>query len=614
MTKRIELLAPAKNKEQGMAAIDHGADAVYIGAPLFGARAAAGNKLADIEELVKYAHIYGSKVFATVNTLLFDDELAEAEQLIWQLYDAGVDALIVQDMGILEMNLPPIELHASTQTHNIDIRRIKFLEQVGFRRIILARETSLEQMAEIRKETTADLEAFVQGALCVCYSGQCYMSQFLTGRSGNRGCCTQPCRSAYDLINEEGKTLRHNEHLLSLKDFSAAQHIENMISAGITSFKIEGRLKDISYVKNVTAFYRQLIDGILEKHDELRPASSGKTNLLFQPDLERTFNRGFTEYFLVERHPMASYATQKSIGKKVGEIISCKGKQLIISNEEPLVAGDGICFLNDEGQLEGFLVNHVDGKTITANKPIAAKPGTELWRNNDYAFEKKLNGNTAERKIAVSMILTETPTGVKLIIKDDDGCETQTIIDCDKELAKNEIQANEMITKQLSKLGGTPFQAENVMIETRKPLFIRTSTLNELRRKAIEELLALRIEHFRPQETANVTTDTPYYLNALDGRANVVNRKAEEFYRRHGVTLIQRGPDEPQNRLLHSDKNFPLMTTKYCLRYELGQCLKLKNNATVSPEYKGNLFLLNNGRKFKLCFDCTKCEMQIKTV
>lgn len=611
MTKRIELLAPARNKEQGVAAIDHGADAVYIGAPLFGARAAAGNKLADIEELVKYAHIYGSKVFATVNTLLFDDELAEAEQLIWQLYDAGVDALIVQDMGILEMNLPPIELHASTQTHNIDIRRIKFLEQVGFKRIILARETSLEQMAEIRKETTADLEAFVQGALCVCYSGQCYMSQFLTGRSGNRGCCTQPCRSAYDLINEEGKTLRHNEHLLSLKDFSAAQHIESMISAGIKSFKIEGRLKDLSYVKNVTAYYRRLLDDIIEGESGLRASSSGKTILFFEPDLERTFNRGFTDYFLKKRQPMASYATQKSMGKKIGKAVSCKGRQMIVNSSEPLVPGDGICYFNDKKQLEGFLINHVEGRNITANKNISLKPGTELWRNNDFSFEKKMAANTSERKISVSMTLAETATGIELVLNDEDGCEIHVTIDCDKEKATNEVQANEVITRQLSKLGGSPFKMEKLDIEFSQPLFIRASLLNELRRSAVDKLTTKRLSYFHVKDNPMVPNNIPYYQQELDGRANVTNSKAEEFYRRHGVTLIERGPDEPQSTLLYSDKNFPLMTTKYCLRYELGQCLMHKNNSGVAPDYAGELFLQNNGRKFKLFFDCKACEMKI---
>ncbi len=617
METKLELLAPAKNAEQGIAAINHGADAVYIGAPLFGARAAAGNSIDDIDKLVKYAHLFGSKVFATVNTLLFNNELEAARQMIWTLYDTGVDAIIMQDMGLLEMDLPPIELHASTQTHNIDLQRVKFLEQVGFKRIILARETSLQQMAELRKETTADLEAFVQGALCVCYSGQCYMSLYLdrqnnktndTPRSGNRGSCTQPCRAAYDLVNGQGKVLRKNEHLLSLKDFSAAQSIESMIDVGITSFKIEGRLKDISYVKNVTGFYRQLLDSITARREGLQAASSGSTRLFFTPDLERTFNRGFTDYFLNSRKPMASYATQKSLGKKIGTVISCNGNTLVINSKDSLTAGDGICFFNDEKQLEGFLVNHVNGNRITANKSLNISKGTQLWRNNDFAFEKQLQGNTSERKIAVSMTLAETADGLSLTITDEDGIEASTAVECTKEPARNETRAKETIISQLSKLGGTPFETSNITIETRQQYFLPASMLNELRRKAVEELETKRITANRPTDTILALDDIPYFQTTVDGRANIVNDKAEAFYRRHGVTTIERGPDQPG---IEFKDDFPLMTTKYCLRYELGQCLMHKCNKTVSPDYASNLFLYNNGNKFRLSFDCKKCEMQI---
>lgn len=617
METKLELLAPAKNAEQGIAAINHGADAVYIGAPLFGARAAAGNSIDDIDKLVKYAHLFGSKVFATVNTLLLDNELEAARQMIWTLYDTGVDAIIMQDMGLLEMDLPPIELHASTQTHNIDPQRVKFLEQVGFKRIILARETSLQQMAKLRKETTADLEAFVQGALCVCYSGQCYMSLYLdrqnnktndTPRSGNRGSCTQPCRAAYDLVNGQGKVLRKNEHLLSLKDFSAAQSIESMIDAGITSFKIEGRLKDISYVKNVTGYYRQLLDSITARREGLKPASSGSTRLFFTPDLERTFNRGFTDYFLNSRKPMASYATQKSLGKMIGTVVFGNGNTLVINSKDSLTAGDGICFFNDEKQLEGFLVNHVNGNRITANKSLNISKGTQLWRNNDFAFEKQLQGNTSERKITVSMTLAETADGLSLTITDEDGIEASVTVECTKEPARNETRAKETIIAQLSKLGGTPFETSNITIETRQQYFLPASMLNELRRKAVEELETKRITTNRPTDTILAINDIPYFLTTVDGRANIVNDKAEAFYRRHGVTTIERGPDQPG---IEFKDIFPLMTTKYCLRYELGQCLMHKCNKTVSPDYASDLFLYNNGNKFRLSFDCKKCEMQI---
>ena len=608
MKSRLELLAPAKDAEQGIAAIDHGADAIYIGAPLFGARSSARNNIEDIERLVKYAHIFGSKVFATVNTLIFDNELNDARDMIWALYNIGIDAIIVQDMGILEMDLPPIELHASTQTHNIDIERIKFLEQVGFRRVILARETPLKQIASIRKEVKIDLESFVQGALCVCYSGQCYMSLYLNGRSGNRGCCSQPCRSAYDLINDEGKMLRKNEHLLSLKDFSAVQHLEELIDAGITSFKIEGRLKDMSYVKNVTAFYRRQLDKIIERKEGLRPSSSGKTVIYFEPELERTFNRGFTDYFLVGRKPMASTTTQKSTGKLIGSVIAVSNNTVTIDTHETLTAGDGICYFNNERQLEGFLVNHVNGNRITANKTLDIKSGAQLWRNNDFAFEKQLQGKTAERKIAVSMILDETYDGIRLTVRDEDGCEASAAVACVKEPARDIARAKETTEKQLSKLGSTPFEIRDITIDTEQPYFFPSSLINELRRSAIETHIMKRIETFKPADKHLIPNNIPYYSTHLDGRNNIVNDKAEDFYRRHGVTDIERGPDQPG---IDIRDNFPLMTTKYCLRFELGQCLMHKCNKTIDKDYANSLFLHNTGRRFRLEFDCKHCEMQV---
>lgn len=619
MSNTLELLAPAKNLIQGKAAINHGADAVYIGAPLFGARVAAGNKLEDIETLSNYAHLFRSKVFATVNTLLFEEELEEARNLIWQLYNIGVDALIVQDMGLLELDLPPIELHASTQTHNIDPRRVKFLEQAGFKRIILARETSLEQMAQLRQQTTADLEAFIHGALCVCYSGQCYMSLWLNGRSGNRGACSQPCRSSYDLVNSEGKMLRRNEHLLSLRDFNASQHLESMVDAGITSFKIEGRLKDLSYVKNVTAFYRQLLDNMMEGKSGYCPSSSGKTRFFFTPDPERTFNRGFTDYFLSGRHKMASHATQKSLGKKIATAIICKGNTLTIKSKEPLTAGDGLCFFNSENQLEGFLVNHVNGDTIIANKQLKISSGTIIWRNNDFLFEKRLQGDTSERKIAVSMTLEDCPSGIRLSIVDEDHCQASASIVCEKTTANNPEKAKENIEKQLKKLGGTPFEATGVTIKFDNVPFVPSSNLNELRRKCVENLQEIRIASFRPADTMLVPNNLAYFKDTVDALANIVNNKAEAFYRRHQSTCINRGLDQ-----LHKEhKDFktqptslttPLMTCKYCLRYELGQCLMHKNNKDIDHDWHGDLFLINNGNRFRLHFDCKQCEMQIYAV
>ena len=624
--KQLELLSPAKNTEQGIAAVSHGADAVYIGAPLFGARVAAGNQLEDIERLVRYAHLYGAKVYATVNTLLLDKEIDAANELVWQLYNMGTDALIVQDMGLLETDLPPIALHASTQTHNIDPQRIKFLGEVGFRRVILARETSLEQMRVLHQWTSVELEAFVQGALCVCYSGQCYMSQYLSGRSGNRGCCAQPCRSSYDLYSQssgdkEPRLLRHNEHLLSLKDFNASQYIASMIDAGITSFKIEGRLKDLSYVKNVTAYYRQLLDRLIEERPDCHYASSGSTRFFFTPDLERTFNRGFTDYCLGMtggrengyqngRQKMASRATQKSLGKKVATAVRSDRGAVVVRTGEQLSAGDGLCFFNAEGILEGFSVNRQEriGKDeilIQPNKmPSKIVAGATLWRNNDFAFEKLLQGNTSERKIGLCFMLSESADGFVLEAQDADGTIATVAATQEKTHARDGQRAVEQIEMQLAKLGDTPFVLQSVDIKFSTAYFLPASVINELRRQVVAKLIEKRIEEHHPQDTPFVPSDIPYMETSVDYRANIVNAKAAQFYQRHGVTRWEYGLERSE---AYSGK--ALMTTKYCLRYELGMCLRDPAN-----KEKGQLYLRNNRNTFLLQFDCTRCEMQVLPV
>lgn len=607
----LELLAPAKNLDQGREAINHGADAVYIGAPAFGARVAAGNSIEEIEQLARYAHLYHAKVFATVNTLLFDDEVEAAVKLIHQLYNAGVDAAIIQDLGLLECDLPPIELHASTQTHNASSERVKFMEQVGFSRVILARETSLEQMREIRRETHVDLEAFVQGALCVSYSGQCYMSQYLNGRSGNRGCCAQPCRSSYDLCDEHGNLLRKSEHLLSLKDFSAAHHLREMIAAGITSFKIEGRLKDMSYVKNVTAYYRRLLDNIMASDSSLVPASSGHCEFYFMPDLEKTFNRGFTDYFLQGRAPMATLSTQKSIGKRLGKVTNIEGNRVTLKTSEPFASGDGLCFFTPKNELEGFFVNQVQGSTFQPNRmPQTLAVGTMLWRNNDQAFEKQLQGISAQRKIAVAITLTEAEDGFAMSLVDEDGCEASATIACSKELAQNRERALENIDRQSRKLGDTPFLASEVRYSCAQPYFIPASLLNELRRKAAATLENMRIETHISQRGQRLKGDAaaPYFETKIDYRANILNSRAEQFYRRHGVEELEYGVEK---ELDYRDK--ALMTTKYCLRYELGACLMGKNSPKGHHDAipAGTLYLRNNKNLFRLECDCKECLMRI---
>lgn len=602
----LELLAPAKNCQQGIEAVNHGADAVYIGAPAFGARAAAVNTLADIEQLTRYAHIYHARVFATVNTLLFDNEVDDAVRMLHQLYDAGVDAAIIQDLGLLECDLPPIELHASTQTHNADLPRIQFLQSVGFSRVILARETSLQQMQHIRSNTSVELEAFVQGALCVCYSGQCYLSQYLTGRSGNRGCCSQPCRSAYDLYDAQGRLLQKDKHLLSLKDFSAAQQLQAMVDAGITSFKIEGRLKDMDYVKNTTAYYRQLLDNIMEGNPACRPASSGSCRFFFAPDLEKTFNRGFTDYFLRQRQPMANFATQKSLGKRIGKVASLGRDTITLATSETFTPGDGLCFFNAQGQLEGFLVNHVQGSAIRPNRmPDSLAVGTPLWRNNDQAFTKQLQGRTAERTIPINLTLTDTPDGLRLTLVDCDGCQASSTVACTKETPRDPLRAADQLQRQLTKLGDTPFRVAAFTNSCAQPWFVQASVLNQLRRQAVEMLVETHIEtHLLerghcPTLAQRQADTTPYFETVLDYRANVINRLSEHFYRRHGVQQIERGLEQTGN---YDGK--ALMTTKYCLRYELGQCLRRNPEAVAGP-----LYLQNNGRWFRLEFDCSNCRM-----
>ena len=610
MIHHIELLAPAKNAMFGKAAVDHGADAVYIGASSFGARNNANNRTEEIAELVDYAHLFHCKVFATVNTLLYDNELKAAEKLIWDLYDVGVDSIIVQDMGILEMNLPPIELHASTQTNNVDIEHIKFLEQVGFKRIILARETSVKRMAEIHDTVNAELEAFVHGALCVCYSGQCYMSQYVSGRSGNRGCCSQPCRSSYSLINADGEMLRKNEHLLSLKDFSAAEHIESMIDAGISSFKIEGRLKDLAYVKNSTSYYRDIIDSIVNRRSDLATSSSGMSTHFFDADIQRTFNRGFTDYFLNDRQPMASFSTQKSIGKVVARIVRSTNNKLIVKTKETISAGDGLCYIDKDGQMNGFLVNGVNGHEITINKSVEIQPNTIVWRNNDIAFERKLQAKSAERKIAVSMTFSETNNGFGLTLLDSDGLSSTTTVQCAKEEAVNKEKAEDNIIRQLSKLGNSPYTITQCKVLISRPVFVPISLLNQMRRDVVEKHNAKRKEHSASSQSAIIRNEVPYFKQSLDAIANVTNIKSEQFYRRHGVKDIQPGLDIQLTQHPNT-KDVTLMTCKYCLRYELGQCLHKKNNSKIDEPYRKDLFLLNNGKRFRLSFDCERCEMKI---
>lgn len=596
----LELLAPARNAECGIAAVNHGADAVYIGAPKFGARAAAGNPLKDIAGLISYAHKYWARVYITLNTILYDDELEEARTLIHALYDAGADALIIQDMGLLEFDLPPIPLFASTQTHNYDIEKIRFLEQVGIQRIILARELSIGQVRDIREATPLELEFFVHGALCVSFSGHCYFSQAAMGRSANRGECAQMCRLPYTLTDSRGNVLANNQHVLSLRDLNLSEYIPELAAAGVTSFKIEGRLKDAAYVRNITSFYRTILDALIEDRPQLTRASSGKTSLAFQPDPERTFNRGYTDYFLHGRRPdIVSMHTPKSLGKAIGRVKDVDASSFSMDSAEILRSGDGICFFDDQDQLTGTNINRVDGTQIVPNSLAGLTPGTILYRNHDHAFLQFLKSDRATRKIGVRLHFTETAEGFQLRLIDEDGNEASRQIVHAKEAADNPKAAHTTLQTQLTKLGSTIYEPAQFTAELANSWFIPVKTLNQLRRDAVEALDTVR-HRALPRRTASIIpNDIPFPQTSLDFSANVVNAMADSFYRRHGVKHIEQG-FELQNDL--SGK--VLMTTRHCLKYQFDLC---RGMGSQDEE----LFLNDGTTKYKLEFDCGNCVMKV---
>ena len=626
---KIELLLPAKDLSTGKTAINHGADAVYIGASAFGARQAAGNSLQDIETLVQYAHLYGSRVHVTVNTVLYDNELEGARKLLWDLYNIGVDAVLIQDLGLLKLDIPPIALHASTQCHNHSLERIQFLEKLGFTRAVLARETDLETIQQIHNQTNIELEAFVHGALCVCYSGQCYISRMMTGRSGNRGECAQICRTRFDLQDAKGKTLIHNKHLLSLKDMCRVDYLDEMMKAGIVSFKIEGRLKNESYVKNVTAYYRQKLDAILDGHPEYQQVGSGITPFFFIPDVQKTFNREYTSYYIDGyRDPvgsMASFDTTKAMGQFIGYLRQSGGKylfeaignreqatanrqqaiansqQLIANSQQPITNGDGLCFINEDGELEGFLVNGVEGNRIIPQKPLSHFQKVKLYRNIDKSFEKILSGKTAERKIPVDILFEELVDGVRITFTDEDGCDVSVTENVELTAAQQPEKMEETLRTALSKLGGTPFEARNITIP-KCTAFLRAGYINELKSKVVEKLTAARIAHFRPQDTPLQYSPTPLFQKA-DYLRNITNEAHRSVYVDFGATEIEYGLDKTEN---YAGK--ALMTCKYCLRYELGWCHR-RIDGSKAP--KDPLYLVSGKRRFRLEFDCGKCEMKV---
>ncbi len=598
----IELLSPAKDLACGIEAIRHGADAVYIGAPRFSARAAAGNTTDDIRALCDYAHLFGARVYVALNTILKEEELKEAERIIHRLYEAGADALITQDMAIATMDLPPIPLHASTQMNNRTPEKVRFLQDIGFTQVVLARELSLEQIREIARRTTVPLEVFVHGALCVSYSGQCYLSAALGGRSANRGECAQYCRLPYTLVDADGREIAAGKHLLSLKDMNRGDYLEDLLDAGVSSLKIEGRLKEVSYVKNVTAWYRRRLDAILARRPEYRKASAGHCDYTFEPAAEKSFNRGFTPFFLRGRsRDITSFDTPKSAGEPVGTVKDVRGNSFSLQGATTLRNGDGLTFFNERGTLEGFRVNRVEADRVFTLERPALRPGTRLYRNHDQAFERLLEKPSAERRLSLQMEFTDNAFGFTLCLTDETGARVMLAKPFPKETARVEQTGN--IRTQLSKLGGTPFEATEIDVRLSGRWFVPSSLLAEMRREGIERLLAVRRVRYR-RELARVdrTSTLPYPERTLTYLGNVSNSLAEAFYRQHGVERVEKAFE------LSPRTGVPLMFTKHCLRYSMGWCPVHQKGQ--SP-YKEPYYLRYKDTLLRLRFRCDECRMEI---
>ncbi len=608
MKKKIEILAPAKDLTTGIAAINAGADAVYVGAPQFGARSNANNSIEDVAALVQYAHLYNVQVFVVINTIIYDGELETCRQLIWKLYEIGVDALIIQDMGLLELDLPPIPLHASTQANNRDPKKIKFLADAGIQRVVLARELNLHQIKEISEATDVELEFFVTGALCVSFSGNCYMSVANGERSANRGSCAQNCRLPYNLIDGNGETLIRNSHLLSIKDFDVTNQIPNLIEAGICSFKIEGRLKDVVYVKNNVSFLRKKLDAFLaDNNNKYTKASSGSCTYTFDSELTRTFNRGYTDYFVNERHQsIGSWDSPKSKGQYIGKLIKTVGNSYVIENGELLNNGDGLCYINEDKIAEGIYVNKAENGIIYPNVLKEITAGTEIYRNNDAAFIKLVEReDSAIRKISTSLLLKENENGFELVATDEDGNISTVQLVHPKEKTKNGESIEESFKINLAKTGFTPYTANEITIDFSENWFLPISKINEMRRNVYEQLSTIRLENYDRKEFQLEKTSHPYPETKLNFTYNVANKTARKFYERHGVTEIEKAFE-----LQWDPGKSRVMTTKYCIKYELERCPKY-HRENMDQKLKEPLVLKQGELEYKLKFNCKPCEMEI---
>jgi len=609
--RHLELLAPAKNADFGIEAINHGADAVYIGGPAFGARAKAPNTIADIARLVKHAHRYHAEVFVALNTIFHDNELEGARELVHQLYEAEVDALIVQDMGLLEMDLPPIQLHASTQTDIRTVEKAVFLDQVGFSQIVLARELDLKRIKQIADATSCNLEFFIHGALCVAFSGQCFISHAHTGRSANRGECSQECRLPFTLEDQKGRIIGKDKHFLSMKDNDQSANLRALIEAGVSSFKIEGRYKDLPYVKNATAHYRELIDEILNDRPELAKSSSGHATYTFTPQPEKTFNRSATDYFVNGRQAdIGAFDTPKFSGEVLGKVTKIGNDYFEVETSIELHNGDGVCFFDVHKELVGLRVNTVEGKRLYPNEmPTGLTRNMTVYRNRDHAFMRLLEKDSAQRKIAVNMNFYETANGFALTITDENGFSATATCEAEKQNAQNLEKAETSLRENLSKLGGTDFSTQGIEVSTTQTWFIPASIINNLRRDAIEQLQQTRdLDYQRPPRREAAQPPAIFPEDTLSYLANVYNKKARQFYEKHGVKMIAAAYEA--NKELDE---VPLMITKHCLRFSHGLCPKeakgvigVQGTVTAEP-----MTLINGNDRYTLKFDCKPCEMHV---
>lgn len=589
--RSLELLAPAATADTAIEAIKHGADAVYIGGPAFGARQKASNSIEDIRRVVDFAHIFRVKVYVTVNTIIYDNEIAEVERMIRDLYTSGVDAVIVQDMGILRMDLPPIALHASTQCDTRTPEKARFLEEVGFSQIVLARELTLDEIGEICRSVTAPVECFVHGALCVSYSGRCHASYAATGRSANRGECSQICRLPFDLIDADGKILAKDKHLLSLKDLNASDRLEELIESGISSFKIEGRLKDADYVKNITAYYRQRIDNIIASNpDKYRRSSYGESRIAFEPVVEKSFNRGFTHYFLDNRRPggLSQPLTPKSQGE-------------LITDVRQLHNGDGISFVDSKGNYTGVMVNGIRNGQIIGNRQFRLPKNAQIRRTYDKEWQQMLSRPTAERRLWVDVSMDRG--GVTAV--DERGVRARIPLEADIQKSRKEID----FKPYFSKLGNTPYRLRNFEAAGMSGLFIPASQLGVMRRKLFEALDTAARASYRFDKRRKENPSTGYPQRELTYEDNVSNGLAERFYREHGVTRVEPAVETFSPAKLNEGDCRSVMTTRHCILREAGMCLKERKGSKTAPRLP--LTLVSGRHKFRLSFDCVRCEMHL---